>query len=119
MIKTKEIGQRGEAIAKEYLKKAGYRIIALNYRSWRLEIDIIAQQNERLIFLEIKTRFQNKADENETPLTGRQTKNLKHAIIEYCFKNRIRLDRTRLDLIVISVDRTTRLASLRHYPDIF
>jgi len=119
MIKTKEIGRRGEAIALEYLKKAGYRIIALNYRLRRLEIDIIARQNERLIFFEVKTRFQNKTDKNETPLTERQTKNLKHAIIDYCLKNRISLTRTRLDLIVISVNRTARLASLRHYPDIF
>ncbi|MDP2944465.1 MAG: YraN family protein [bacterium] len=119
MIKTKEIGQRGEAIALEYLKKAGYRIIALNYRSRRLEIDIIAQRDKRLIFLEVKTRFQNKADKNETPLSANQVKNLKHAIIDYCFKNRINPARAYLDLIVISVNRTTKLASLRHYSDIF
>ena len=119
MIRTKKIGQRGEAIALEYLKKTNYQIIALNYRSGRLEVDIIAKQNKRLIFFEVKTRFQNRADENEIPLAGQQIKNLKRALIDYCFKNSISLTLTHLDLIVILVNRTTRLASLRHYQDIF
>jgi len=118
MIKTKKIGRRGEAIALEYLEKAGYKIIALNYRSGHLEIDIIAQKDGRLIFLEVKTRFQNKADKNEIPVSGRQVKNLKRAINDYCSKNRVSLARAHLDLIVISVNRTTRLARLKHYPDI-
>lgn len=119
MIRTKEIGSRGEAIAKEYLEKTGHRIIAANHRVRRLEIDLIAEHGRQLIFLEVKTRFKSESDKDDIPLSGRQIKNLKRAIVDYCLKERIRSDRIRLDLITIFVNRATDMASLRHYRDIF
>lgn len=118
MIRTKKIGNRGEAIALEYLKRSGYKIRALNFRIRHLETDIIAESARRLVFFEVKTRLQNENDENETPLTASQVKNLKRALIDYCFKNKISLNRAQLDLIVISVNRATSLARLIHYRDI-
>ena len=54
---TTEIGRRGEALAVEFLLKKGYRVVALNFRAGRGEIDIIAWANERLlVFVEVKTR---------------------------------------------------------------
>ncbi len=119
MVKTRLLGDRGETIAKKYLEGSGYEIIVANYRWRRLEIDIIAKKEEYLIFLEIKTRTKNVNDVDETPLASRQTKNLKRAMMEYCFKNGHDLDLTRLDLIVIILDSATGLASLRHYKDVF
>ncbi len=52
-----ETGRRGEAIAVEYLLQKGYRVAALNFRSGRGEIDIIAWEHDRLlVFVEVKTR---------------------------------------------------------------
>lgn len=101
------------------LKKSGYKIIARNYRCRRLEVDIIAAKNNRTIFFEVKTRLWNKRDGADIPLTARQTENLKRAIAAYCLKKRIPMEGTRLDLIVIFVNRATRLAELKHYKDIF
>jgi putative endonuclease len=119
MKTTKQTGNRGENIAQEYLEKSGYEIIARNYRCQRLELDIIAIKNNRLIFFEIKTRFQNKEDDADIPLAARQIKNLKRAITNYYLKKRVSSEKARLDLIVISVDRATRLAVLKHYKNIF
>ena len=117
--RSRETGSRGEAIALEYLRLSGYEIIAANYRSHRLEIDIISQKEGRLIFFEIKTRFKNQAAQTSVPVSPRQINNLKRAIAAYCFEKRARLERAHLDLIVIYVSRATGLASLRHYRDIF
>lgn len=116
---TRETGSRGEAIARKYLKMSGYEIIASNYRSRRLEIDIISQKEGRLIFFEVKTRFEKETDKTSVPISPRQINNLKRAIAAYCFEKRARLERAHLDLIVIYVSRATGLASLRHYRDIF
>lgn len=49
-------GRQGENIAKRFLIKKGYRIIEVNYRCRRGEIDIIASNDNRICFVEVKTR---------------------------------------------------------------
>lgn len=49
-------GKWGEEISAEYLIKKGYKILALGYSCRMGEIDIIAQQNEYIVFVEVKTR---------------------------------------------------------------
>ena len=50
-------GKLGENIAKEYLEKLGYKIIEQNWHySKNAEIDIIAEDNSALVFIEVKTR---------------------------------------------------------------
>lgn len=115
----KNIGNWGENLAKEYLIRHGYKIIAANYRTGRLEIDLITRHNRQLIFIEVKTRLQTTAGAADNPLTAKQIKNLKQAIIAYCLKNRASLDAVRLDLIIVSVDRRQKCARLKHYRDIF
>jgi putative endonuclease len=50
------LGQRGEILAAEYLEKLGYRICARNYRTKVGEIDLIAIDENTLVFCEVKTR---------------------------------------------------------------
>lgn len=50
-------GKLGEAKAKEYLEKQGYKILATNWHfSRNAEIDIIAKEKDTLVFVEVKTR---------------------------------------------------------------
>lgn len=115
----RNFGNRGETIAREYLGRQGYIIIASNYRAGHLEIDLIAKQDNQIIFIEVKTRLKTADSLRENPLTKWQTANLKRAIVDYCYKNRINFDLVRLDLIVILIDRHKKMAELKHYRDIF
>lgn len=54
-----KIGEMGEIAAANYLKEKGYKIIKLNYTCRHGEIDIIAQRDEYIIFVEVKTRSIN------------------------------------------------------------
>lgn len=118
MTDTKSLGNLGEKIAKEYLLKNGYVFLRQNYTDNKLELDLIFRSQEKIIFVEVKTRIKNSESVLENPLTRLQTKNLNHAMLNYCFKNRINLENVRLDLIIILVDKKTRQADLKHYPDI-
>lgn len=53
---NKKHGERGEAIAADFLTGKGYSVIKRNYRYKRAEIDLIAQKNDILIFVEVKAR---------------------------------------------------------------
>ena len=51
----KTIGKRGEKLARIFVKKQGMKILEKNYRAIRGEIDIIAEDNGQLVFIEVKT----------------------------------------------------------------
>ena len=56
---TQIIGEQGENIAIEHLKKHEYKVLEHNWRHKHLEIDIIAQKGKELIIVEVKTRSGN------------------------------------------------------------
>lgn len=53
---TKKLGRVGENLAAKYLESQGYKIIAQNFRIRSAEIDIIAEIDGTIIFVEVKTR---------------------------------------------------------------
>lgn len=54
------IGKAGEDFVAQYLKSKGYIIIKRNWRDSRYgEIDIVAENNECIAFVEVKTRQKN------------------------------------------------------------
>ena len=56
MRAKKDLGQKGELKAVEYLKNHGYQIISRNETTPYGEIDIIAIENNELVIVEVKTR---------------------------------------------------------------
>ncbi len=52
----RDLGIEGEEIAKRYLKKKGFRILAEGFRTSRKEIDIIASRGDTVVFVEVKAR---------------------------------------------------------------
>jgi len=58
MTKTNHLrlGEDGEQLAADYLQKQGYTILARRFRTKVGEIDIIAKEDDYLVFVEVKTR---------------------------------------------------------------
>jgi putative endonuclease len=119
MTRNKNLGNHGEEIAKSYLIKNGYSLLSQNYRTGHLEIDLIFSHQDKIIFIEVKTRIKTEESNLEEPLSRQQTKNLQKAIINYCLEKHISLDVVRLDLINILIDKKIHCAHLKHYKDIF
>lgn len=119
MERNKILGQKGEILARKYLKDNGYELIAANYKSSYPEIDIIAKDKSNLIFIEVKTRIKTPESFYENPLLKWQTKTIKRAMLDYAYKKSLDLEALRLDLIIILVDQKTKKAELKHYQDVF
>ena len=55
-MKARDIGDHGEKIAKKYLRKKGYKILASNQHESHNELDLIACDASYIVFVEVKTR---------------------------------------------------------------
>ena len=56
MARNKLAGAWGEALAAEYLRKKRFTVVAAGYHCRFGEIDLIAEDKKRLIFVEVKLR---------------------------------------------------------------
>lgn len=56
MAEHNELGKLGEELAVGFLEKNGYKIIETNWRFQKAEIDIIAQKENTLAIVEVKSR---------------------------------------------------------------
>ncbi|MEW5692547.1 MAG: YraN family protein [Candidatus Hydrogenedentota bacterium] len=74
-ISTKDKGDRGELIAVEFFKNINYNIIKRNYKTPFGEIDIIAEDNDEIVFIEVKSSYD---EERENPLYNITPKKLRH-----------------------------------------
>ena len=50
------LGRLGEEYAAAYLRRAGYTLLARNWRCVYGELDLVAQQGDQVVFVEVKTR---------------------------------------------------------------
>jgi putative endonuclease len=55
-MKRRDTGILGEKLAREFLKKRGYRVLETNYRCAEGEIDIVARHKDYLVFIEVRTK---------------------------------------------------------------
>ncbi len=60
---SREFGERGEYLARLFLEEKGYLFIRANFRCVGGEIDLIMQENDEIVFIEVKTRTESSAKE--------------------------------------------------------
>lgn len=113
----KEIGQLGESYALRHLDKLGYKILETNWRRRRAEIDIIAKQEEILVFVEVKTRTSDLFGGPTGTITARQQQLISSAAGDYM--RQIGHDwEIRFDIIGILIEETGDY-KLEHIEDAF
>ena len=56
MPPTSELGARGEQIAVAYLTDSGLHVLDRNWRCREGELDVVAREDDALVFCEVKTR---------------------------------------------------------------
>ena len=56
MAEHNDLGKKGEELAVEFLEKDGYKILDRNWTFQKAEIDIIAEKDNILAIVEVKTR---------------------------------------------------------------
>lgn len=99
---SKETGNAGEQVAAKYLQNRKYKIVARNYRWAHGEIDIIAEKNAALIFVEVKTATQKGFGAPETWVDERKQQQIGKTAQQYLFENEIDDRDCRFDVIAVT-----------------
>jgi putative endonuclease len=106
MMKRRETGILGEKLACDFLSKNGYRIIEKNFRCPGAEIDIIAQQQDVLVFVEVRTKRSRQFGSPEESITPAKMEKLRNAAAYY-WQSRSNLSESwRIDVVAIQMDGT-------------
>jgi len=91
-----KLGKEGERLAANFLAQKGFEVVYRNYRHRRAEIDLIVQQDDWLIFVEVKTRSSSSFGEPEEFVTAKKVRMMYDAAEEYIYsvdwKGHIRFD---------------------------
>ncbi len=98
-----ELGKRGESLAIEYLKVKGYKILEINWRTNHREVDIIAQDNDEIVFIEVKTRTSIYSGNPVEAVNVQKQRLLIDAAEDYIISNNIDLE-ARFDIISVIIN---------------
>ncbi len=101
--KKRLLGALGEDEAVKFLKKNNYRILERNYKSRLGEIDIIAEENGAICFVEVKTRSSQNFGVPQDALTKTKRHQLSKMALGYMKHKRLHDCKTRFDVVSIKV----------------
>ena len=97
--RNQKIGAWGESVAAEYFEKRNYTILARNVRTPYGEIDIVAEKDGFIIFVEVKTRTSKSLGPPEISITSRKQEHMIAAAEYYSQENEI--DHWQIDVISV------------------
>ncbi len=95
------LGKEGEDAAAQYLLHEGYILLDRNWRSGKKELDIVAQKDDTLIIVEVKTRRNNSFGNPEDAVTDVKIRRIVASTDAYIRKNCIDLP-VRFDIITVT-----------------
>ena len=116
MAKHYDLGKKGEQKAVDFLLAKGYKIIEKNYRFQKAEIDIIAQKEDTLICVEVKTRSSDYFGNPQDFVDAKKIKSLVKAMDHYVISKDLDVD-VRFDIIAIL--KQNNQMKIEHIQDAF
>lgn len=118
MAEHNELGELGEERAAEYLISKGYKIRHRNWRSGKLELDIVAENNNTLVIVEVRTRRDNYLLHPAETVNKTKMRNTILAAESYIFKHNITLP-TQFDILSVVVGSQESGCKIEHIEDAF
>lgn len=114
----KALGQYGETLAAEFLQKKHYKIVDRNWKFKNDELDIICLDSDILVFVEVKLRDSNALVSGYYSVLKQKKSALKRAIVAYLEKFGADVTTHRLDIIEITLNKTTMQHEILHFENI-
>lgn len=108
-------GAYGEKLASIYLEQKGFTIMERNYRYKRAEVDIIAQKDNLLLFVEVKARTHEGYGFPEEAVGNKKATMIIMAADQYIYEKQWQHD-IRFDIVSIDLSGESTIS---HFEDAF
>ena len=124
LTNSKRIGDFGEKIARHYLEKKKYKILAQNFKNKWGEIDIIAKKKDEITFFEIKTLHSPKISQEKTffpedKISLKKKNQFRKMAQIYLSERKIPLDFPyQIDVLSVEISFDFKKAKIRHFRNI-
>ena len=92
---------RGERAAARHLKRNNYRILIRNYRCPAGEIDLICSEGDTIVFVEVKTRTSERAEDLQQALRATQWRRIVNAARYFLMQKSAQHRPCRFDLVTV------------------
>ena len=117
-MNKRETGILGEQVARKYLLEKGYLLLDVNYKIPWAEIDIIAEKNDHIIFVEVKTNAYKSTvrDFNPEIRVDYRKLNKISRLAAYYLNDRGLVDKKwQIDIISVNLDLVFKKATVKHF----
>lgn len=107
---NQNFGKSSENEALRYLKKQGYRILELNYKTTLGEIDIIARDKGTICFIEVKSRSSILYGQPKEALDKHKQHKISQSAVVYLKQKNSLEKRSRFDVLSVIRDENKQLS---------
>lgn len=111
------LGRYGEDRAAIYLQDRGYVVIDRNWRSRAGEIDLVAREGDRLVFVEVKTRNGSGYGHPFEAITQDKVGRMRRVVADWCSAKQVAGVKVRLDAISVLI--TGGRVFIEHLKEVF
>lgn len=118
MTDSRLLGAFGEQRAAQFLRENGYKILSANFRTEGGEIDVVAEKDKIICFVEVKTRTEGAMLPPSAAVGAHKISNLRSAAGVYMHKYGLKND-FRFDIVEVVTDRSGALLSVNHIENAF
>lgn len=108
-MKRRNTGILGEKLARDFLKKRGYRIVETNYRCPEGEVDIIARDRDFLVFVEVRTKKSLEFGSPEESITPVKKERMIAVASRYYQTHENLPQSWRIDVVAVELDQKDKL----------
>ena len=111
-MKRRDTGILGEKLAKDFLKKRGYRIWETNYRCPEGEIDIVTRHKDCLVFIEVRTKKSLEFGSPEESITPAKMARLRATASHFRQTHDNLPPLWRIDMVAVELDQKKKLSRI-------
>lgn len=115
-IWSRWLGDRGERVAAQFLRRRGMKVLVRGYRTTQGEVDLICRDGDRVVFVEVKTRKQGHPAEAVDLVKQRR---LTLAALHFLKRFRLLEAACRFDVVAITWPEGSVPRLVEHFPNAF
>jgi putative endonuclease len=97
------LGKSGEDLACQELQRRGYAILTRGYRSRFGEIDIVAKDDQTIVFVEVKARAGDEFGGGAAAVTPWKQRRIAQMAVDYLSRNHLHDKPCRFDVVTVDL----------------